>query len=350
MGPITIHVHEHAMQVWPALKGLLEAAIQHRSLPWALTAAPDPPPERLDFAVMTGRSVEKNVKWLAESKPSRLIIAHAGVPTTVSTTIEQAQELSGAAVCQGGVYNIHHNARATGELGLSLLLSLSRRVTVAHRMCQAGDWTFKETAKTAAGGCRLVYNSTTLIIGLGAVGRYVAAVLRAMGGRVVATRRSVVEREVLDNGVEVFPSSQLGDLLGEAAAVVITAPLTAETEGLLGAQALARCRDGCNIVNIGRAEIVDEDSMWQEVKTGRLAYASDVWWNEPKPGDAAEDGIAWYGSQYGFHELDNVIVTPHYAGAIGLEGIEEERAEAVIETAIAALSGELKPLDLSQGY
>ena len=72
-------------------------------------------------------------------------------------------------------------------------------------------------------------------------------------------------------------------MLGEAAAVVITAPLTAETEGLLGAPQLAKCRDGCNVVNVGRAEIVDEGAIWREVSSGRLAYAADVWWHEPKP-------------------------------------------------------------------
>ena len=57
---------------------------------------------------------------------------------------------------------------------------------------------------TPLGKCRLVYNSCVLVIGLGAVGSYVAGVLRAMGSRVVATRRSAVaEGERLDNGVEV---------------------------------------------------------------------------------------------------------------------------------------------------
>ena len=69
--------------------------------------------------------------------------------------------------------------------------------------------------------------------------------------------------------------------MGEAHAVVIAAPLTPETEGLLGAAELAACRDGCDIVNVGRAEIVDEHAMWREVSSGRLSYASDVWWREP---------------------------------------------------------------------
>ena len=60
----------------------------------------------------------------------------------------------------------------------------------------------------------------------------------------------------------------------------------------------------------------------------------------------------FYGSEYPFHELDNVIVTPHMAGGggPGLEGIEEERAEQLVETAYQALHGGLRQLDLSRGY
>ena len=58
----------------------------------------------------------------------------------------------------------------------------------------------------------------------------------------------------------------------------------------------------------------------------------------------------FYGSEYPFHELENVIVTPHYAGGMGLDGMEEERAERLVEAAHGALHGGLRPLDLSKGY
>ena len=90
-------------------------------------------------------------------------------------------------------------------MGLALLLALSRRAVAADRACRAGDWWgFRERVKRAAavaareeggGGCRLVYNSSVLVIGHGAVGRHVSRVLRAMGSRVVATRRTLAEKE-----------------------------------------------------------------------------------------------------------------------------------------------------------
>ena len=85
--------------------------------------------------------------------------------------------------------------KATGELGLALLLALSRRAVAADRACRAGDWGFRERSRTREGGCRLVYNSSVLVVGHGAVGRHVSRALRAMGSRVMATRRTLAEKE-----------------------------------------------------------------------------------------------------------------------------------------------------------
>ena len=162
-----------------------------------------------------------------------------------------------------------------GETALMLHLALSRRLLVADRRCRAGDWGFKKMATTPAGGCQLAYNGSTVIMGLGAVGQHVARCLVAMGTRVCATRWSLKQVEKRD-GVEVHPAASLGTLLAQASAVVITAPLTPATRGMMNATLLAQCPDGCNIVNVGRAEIVCEDAIWAEVSTGRLGYAADV--------------------------------------------------------------------------
>lgn len=105
------------------------------------------------------------------------------------------------------------------------------------------------------------------------------------------------------------------------------------------------------IVNVGRAAIVDEDALWSEVATGRLHFASDVWWRESELGPMrAKLPAEFYGSKYPFHTRDNVVVSPHFAGGIGLPGIEQERAEAVLETIATAATGARRPCDLAAGY
>ena len=76
----------------------------------------------------------RSVQWLAEHRPKRLVIPHAGIPPGVQAALEEA------GCGDVPVYNLHHNNRATGELGLALLLALSRKTMVADRLCRRGDW------------------------------------------------------------------------------------------------------------------------------------------------------------------------------------------------------------------
>ena len=71
---------------------------------------------------------------MAEHRPKRLVIPHAGIPPGVQAALEEA------GCGDVPVYNLHHNNRATGELGLALLLALSRKTMVADRLCRRGDW------------------------------------------------------------------------------------------------------------------------------------------------------------------------------------------------------------------
>ena len=110
-----------------------------------------------------------------------------------------------------------------------------------------------------------------------------------------------------------------------------------------------RLRDGAAVVNIGRPEIVDEDAVWAEVAAGRLGFAADVWWNESTmSGYVPTEGF--YGSRHPFHTRDNVVMTPHFGGGVGLAGIEDERADAVFSTVIEVLAGHRRPCDLELGY
>jgi len=166
-----------------------------------------------------------------------------------------------------------------------------------------------------------LYGLTLGLIGYGHIGRGVAHLARAFGMRVLATSYSVQEdRPLAIPGVAPFtdppavpisaleparmlPMARLDDLLVASDAVVICAPLTAETEGLLDAARLARMKPGALLVNIARGKIVEEDALIQALSTGRLGGAGlDVTAEEPLPSDSP----LW--------EMPNVIVTPHVSG------------------------------------
>lgn len=144
---------------------------------------------------------------------------------------------------------------------------------------------------------------TVGVIGLGAIGSEVARLAAAFGMRVIATRRTPTGSEPC----ETWASDRLHELLPLVDDLVLTAPLTPETNGLIGAAELALLPDGATVVNVGRGELIDEAALVDALTSGRLGGAAlDVFVTEPLPDDHA----LW--------DLPNVIVTPHSAGTTRL--------------------------------
>jgi phosphoglycerate dehydrogenase-like enzyme len=141
---------------------------------------------------------------------------------------------------------------------------------------------------------------TLLVVGVGAIGLEVARLADAFGMRVIGVKRDLGEH--VPYVASVHPPDELGDLVGEADAVVITLPLTDETRGLIDRATLARMRDGAILVNVGRGGVIDEDALIDALRSGKLAGAAlDVFEEEPLP----ETSPLW--------DLENVIVSPHTA-------------------------------------
>jgi phosphoglycerate dehydrogenase-like enzyme len=141
---------------------------------------------------------------------------------------------------------------------------------------------------------------TLLVVGVGGIGAEVARLANAFGMRVIGVKRNV------DEGVPHVESlhspEELGELVGEADAIVVTLPLTDETRGLVDRATIARMREGAIIVNVGRGAVIDEEALIEALRSGKLAGAAlDVFAEEPLPATSP----LW--------EMENVIVSPHTA-------------------------------------
>ncbi len=143
---------------------------------------------------------------------------------------------------------------------------------------------------------------TMLLVGVGAIGGRTAELATALGMRVLGVRRDPTASVP---GVEaMFDPDQLLDLLPEADFVVLTVPLTHETQGMIGERELRAMKPAAYMINIGRGGIVREDVLIRALREGWIAGAGlDVFETEPLP----EDSPLW--------EMENVIITAHYAGA-----------------------------------
>jgi phosphoglycerate dehydrogenase-like enzyme len=154
---------------------------------------------------------------------------------------------------------------------------------------------------------------TVLIVGLGQIGEEVARLAAAFGMRVIGVNRSGSSDS--PHVHEVRRTSEVYECLPEADAIVISAPLTEATRGLIDGAAIARLPPGAILVNIGRGGVVDEPALIEALRSERLAGAAlDVFASEP----LAADSPLW--------ELPNVLLTPHTAG---LSMREDERIVAL---------------------
>ena len=153
-------------------------------------------------------------------------------------------------------------------------------------------------------GGRELTNQTLGIVGLGSIGRRIAQLGRAFGMHVIAIRRSSSEGEKDPDVDQVFPANQLHELLALSDYVVISVPLTPQTEKLIGEAELRAMRPGAYLVNIARGRVIDEQALIRALREGWIAGAGlDVAQEEPLPPESP------------LYSMPNVILTPHISGA-----------------------------------
>ena len=178
------------------------------------------------------------------------------------------------------------------EWSLLGLLALTKDVPRLRRDTAAKRWDHYAVAE--------LRGATVLVVGVGAIGREVARLASAFGMRVVGVRRNADEPVPYVDSLH--PPEALDDLVGDADAIVITLPMTDETQGLVSRRTIDRMRTGAIFVNVGRGGVVDEDALTDALVSGKLAGAAlDVFAEEPLP----ETSRLW--------TLDNVIISPHTA-------------------------------------
>ena len=145
------------------------------------------------------------------------------------------------------------------------------------------------------------------VIGLGHIGRTVAERAKAFGMRVHACNRSPVTHPCVD---QLWPLEGLNEFMASADAIVLTLPLSEQTRGLVGRQALAAMRPDAVIINVGRGAVLDEQALFEALVHKRIAGAViDTWYQYPQAGQTTAAP-----SQLDFASLNNLIMTPHMSG------------------------------------
>jgi phosphoglycerate dehydrogenase-like enzyme len=186
-------------------------------------------------------------------------------------------------------------SQSLGEFVLGAILYFAKGFRRMVRSQEAGVWDPFDIVE--------ISNQTVGIVGYGDIGRAVATRVKSMGMRVLAVKRHGPPLYNVDPLVsQIFAPEKRTDMIAQCDYVVVAAPLTAETRGLIGEKEFAAMKPEAVIVNVGRGPVIDEAAMVRALSEGRIkGGALDVFDQEPLP------------AGHPFYKLQNVLLSPHCA-------------------------------------
>lgn len=191
------------------------------------------------------------------------------------------------------------NAIAVAELTMGLIISLDRLLADNVADFKNGKWN-KATYSKADG----LYGKVLGIVGVGQIGTEVIMRAKAFGMPVIAWSRSLTEEDAEE--LDIIRAGSIEEVASKCDILSVHLAINKETKGIISKEILAKLKDGAFFINTSRAGIVDEDALFEELKSGRIKAGLDVISEEPefKQGEFTSR----------FQELDNVYVS-HHIGA-----------------------------------
>ncbi len=245
-----------------------------------------------DAMVLVVRSTVVTEQCIKNS-PNLTLIIRAGAG--VNNIDQEAASKHGIFVanCPG------QNSIAVAELAMGLILSLDRFIPDNVSDFREGVWN-----KAGYGKADGLFGKTLGVIGIGQIGQHVIRRAQAFGMPVVAWSRSLTPEKA--ELMEVEYAGSVEEVASKCDILSVHLALKPETRGIISADVLSKLKDGAFFINTARAEVVDEEALYKELKSGRIKAGLDVFSEEPeqKKGEVKSR----------FQELDNVYIT-HHIGA-----------------------------------
>ncbi len=257
------------------------------------------------------RSATKVRKEIIDAAKNLKAIGRAGVGLD-NVDVEYAKSKGIKVINTPGATSI-----SVAELTIGLILAVMRKIAYADRGMRNGAWPKKQSKGIE------MYGKTIGIIGIGRIGREVAKRARAFGMNVIYYDvYKLDEKQARDLGVEY---RDLEALISTADVITLHVPLVPETRHLINRERISQMKDGAIIINASRGGTVDEEALYDALKSGKLYGAAlDVYENEPL-------------KESKLFELDNIVLTPHI-GAQAKEGQARAGVEIAEKIADALLS------------
>ncbi len=267
-----------------------------------------------DADALLVRSATKVDREALSYAPRLTVVARAGVGLD-NVDVPAATE-RGVMVVNAPTSNIVSAA----EHAVALLLAVARRVPAADASLREGQW-----KRSAFSGVELS-GKTVGVVGLGKIGQLFAQRVAAFGTKLIAFDPYIAPARAAQLGIELVG---IDELLSRADAISIHLPKTPETLGMIGADQLAKTKQGVIVVNAARGGLIDEQALADAVRDGQAGGAGiDVFEVEPTTASP-------------LFELPQVVVTPHLGASTG--EAQDRAGTEVAGSVLAALRGEFVP-------
>ncbi|KWW31939.1 MAG: putative D-3-phosphoglycerate dehydrogenase [bacterium P3] len=204
------------------------------------------------------------------------------------------------------------NARSVAEHTLLLMLAMLKRLPQINSQTHCGVWNKQQAGLTTGE----LYGKTVGLVGMGHIGRLVAAMLQPFGVAIVYTDVTRQSPDV-ESSLSLRYSENFESMLPEVDILSFHCPLTVGNTGMLDGKRLSMMKEGSIVVNTARGKLINPDDLYQALKSGHIKAAGlDTHYEEP------------VGEGYKLAELDNVILTPHIGG-LSYEAFEAMMKEAM---------------------
>ena len=257
-----------------------------------------------DYLLVSGRlSIDEGVLSVAKHLK---MIQRTGVGTEM-LDVEAIKRHNIPVYVNAGV-----NARSVAEHTITLILACLKRLPQINQQVHSRGWKKQQTGVTT----HELYGKTVALVGMGNIGRTVAAMLKPFGVRIIYTdvfrQNDAVEHDL---GITYYPSFEA--MLPEADVLSFHCPLTKDNTGMLNGDTLSMLKSGAIVVNTARGKLINPDDLCNAICSGHVSAAGlDTHYEEP-----ISEG-------YKLTELENVILTPHIGG-LSYEAFENMMREAM---------------------
>ena len=261
-----------------------------------------------------------------------VIVPYVGINKTLQAQMRARPHLT--------LHNAHFNDAFVAQHAVALMLACTNRVVEASNAMHDKDWHIRYDP---TGNSLFLGGKTCLLLGYGAIGKELRPRLEGLGMTVTGYKRTPDP----DAPIKLYTPESLQAALAEADVIICSLPSTPATLNLLDKDAFASMKQDAVLVNVGRADVIDQHALYEALTSKKLfAAALDVWWHYPEEKDARRNTQP---ADAMLHTLPNLIMSPHRANQV--HEWQTASYQDVVKTLKALTEGHLRSVvNPEQGY